>query len=107
MVLDTKSGLILIPIEKWDRAVKALKELIKSRTVTVHRLQQITGFLNHLGKAIFPVRAFTRRYYTKMLGSKLKPHYHINVDWEIKSDSKVWLTFLTQDPMAACRPFVY
>ena len=57
MLLDTRNQLILIPLHKHDRVVKALKELLASRTISVLCLQQITGYLNHLTKAIFPARA--------------------------------------------------
>ena len=96
--------IILVPLEKKDHALKALRELIKKRMVTVHRLQQIVGFLNHLCKAIFPARSFTRRFYYETAG--LKQYHHINVDHETKADVKVWIDFLHSDPMAVCRPFV-
>ena len=106
MLLDTRNKLKLIPLHEKGRAIQALKELLAKRTVTVLRLQQITGFLNHIGKAVFPSHAFTRRYYAKTAGLALKPYHHINVDLELKSDTRMWLTFLTKDPHALCRPFV-
>ena len=68
------------------------------------RLQQITGFLNHICKAVFPARAHIRWYYAKAVGKK--QYHHVNVDQEMKQDTKMWLTFLNKDPLGVCRPFV-
>lgn len=50
-----------------------------------------------------PGRAFTRRFYSKM--GRLKPHHHVRVDAEMKSDCKTWLQFLNMKE-ALCRPFL-
>ena len=74
-------------------------------------LQELCGYLNFLGKAIFSGRSFTRRMYAKYshcvntnkgksLGKfqhkvfALKPHHHIQLDGEFKVDCRVWLQFL-------------
>ena len=44
MGLDGSRQLILILLEKRQHALNELTKLIKKRTVTVHKLQQITGF---------------------------------------------------------------
>ena len=68
----------------------------------------MTGFLNFLNRAIVPGRAFMRRMYAKFTGldKKLKPHHHIKVDTEFKSDCKMWLQFLSYDVSMVSRPYV-
>ena len=68
-------------------------------------MQQITGLLNFISKAIVPGRAFTRRMYCKFSDPKLKQHYHLKIDQELKADCSVWLQFLSDD-RSVCRPFV-
>ena len=77
----------------------------KSRKVTLNQLQKICGFLNFLGRCIIPGRAFTRRLYVYTANDKLKPHHHIRVNAEMRSDLRMWLTFL-QHPSVFCRPFL-
>ena len=105
MGLDSANRLILIPLEKRDCAITSLQHLIKKRTVSVLKLQQISGFLNHLCKAIFLARAFTRKLYMKTAGKK--QHHHVNLDAETKDDCKVWLDFLQEENVSSvCRLFV-
>ena len=35
----------------------------------------------------------------------MKPHYHVNVDWEMKADCMVWLDFLNE-LQSVSRPFI-
>ena len=104
MLLDTENQLILIQIKKKECALRELKYLKSKRIVTVVKLQQITSFLNHLCKSLFPARAYTRRFYSKTNG--LKQHHHVTVDSEMKLDCDVWIDFLQNDPKSVCRPFV-
>ena len=95
--------------------------MIHKRKSTVKELQSLCGFLNFIGKAVFPGRTFTRQMYSKYstvmylpggqvekfkgweidaLGNrtqkfKLKPHHHVRLDTEFKSDCQIWLEFLT------------
>ena len=82
-----------------------IQNLLVSRTITVLKLQQLTGHLNFLENAIFPGRTFTRRLYARYAKLDLKQHYHIKVDKEMKADCHVWLDFL-QNPTSVCRPIV-
>ena len=79
----------------------------RSKKMTVHDLQSLCGFLNFLCRCIVPGRAFTRRLYAgySNVKTKLKPHHHVRITGEIKSDLRVWKTFLSE-PTAFCRPFM-
>ena len=66
----------------------------------------MTGLLNFLNKAITPGRAFTRRMYAKASGLTLKPHHHIRLDREFRSDCEVWCNFLLSTHRGLNRPFI-
>ena len=106
ILLDGESFTLTVPIEKRNKAINLLKEMIDRKKATVKQLQSLCGFLNFLGKAIFLGRTFTRRMYAKYSSfvsldsthkhkqSKLKPHHHICLDAEFKKDCATWLDFL-------------
>ena len=114
-LIDTLNKQVLIPCEKIARGRNMINFVLKicaekkavHRKITVLQLQKICGFLNFIGRAILPDRAFTRRLYAKLQGSngKLLPHYHIRVTEEMKRDLEMWDTFL-QDQSAYCRTFM-
>ena len=105
ILLNTVTQTISILIEKRHKALKLLNEVIKSRTVTVLKLQQLTGLLNFLSTAIIPGRTFTRMMYAKYAYPKLKQHHHIKVDSELRSNCSMWETFLNH-PSSLCRPLI-
>ena len=61
MLLNTVDQTISIPEAKRSKAVQMLRKVIDSEKVTVLTLQQLTGLLNFISRAIVPGRAFTRR----------------------------------------------
>ena len=104
--------LFSIPEDKQLRAVNMTRLMIDKKKVTIYELQQYTGFLNFLCKAIFLGRAFTRRMYDQIpwvtkQGVKLKQHHHVRLDSEFKADCWVWADFLDKKiPWSICRPFI-
>ena len=109
----TTAKVLAIPVEKKNRTLNLLKNFRDKRKATVKQIQSLAGLLNFLNKAIFPGRAFTRRMYSKFAGivndptnKVLKPHHHINLDGEFRSDCLVWEQFLTVQEKLVCRPFV-
>ena len=103
IILNAILQTITIPEEKRIKAVKQIQALLSKKKVTVLQLQRLTGFLNFLCRAFVPGRAFTRRLYAKFSDPKLKQHYHVNMDSEIKLDLQVWLEFLDD---SVPRPFL-
>ena len=101
MLLDTENQVACIQIEKKQKATDFLIKLLKSKKTTVMRIQQITGLLNFLCKAIFPARSFTHHYYAKIAG--LKQYHHVRVNSEMKAYTRMWLTFLNSS-LAMNRP---
>ena len=108
-LIDTENQRVLVPKDKIVRAQNMISHVLnkKSKKLTVLQLQKICGFLNFLGKAIVPGRAFTRRLYAYTSSKKkmLKPHHHLKLSAEMQLDLTMWLEFLF-DQTAFCRPFI-
>ena len=107
MLIDTVNQCVCIPVDKIQKAWQLINEVLnkKSKKVTLNQLQKICGFLNFLGKCVIPGRAFTRRLYVYTSNTLLKPHHHIRVNAEMRSDLTMWITFL-EHPAAFSRPFL-
>ena len=118
ILLDGRNFVLSIPLEKRKKAETVLQLMLSRSKAMVKELQALCGFLNFLGRAIFPGRVFTRRMYAKfgnivtnkgklMTQYKLKPHHHVRLDAEFKRDCKVWLDFLTSDlKLVVNRPMI-
>ena len=95
LLIDTILQIICIPVEKILKGHQLITNALhRKRNITLENLQKITGFLNFLGKAVVPGRAFTRRLYSYE-NKVLKPHHHIDMDAEMKDDLRTWLEFLS------------
>ena len=99
LLIDTIAQIICVPYEKVCKAEELISGVLlkKKKKIQIGQLQKITGFLNFLGKAIVPGRAFTRRLYhieEKALAKNLKQHHHVNLTAEMRMDLKMWLVFL-------------
>ena len=107
LLIDTINQWVCVPVDKVTKAVELIESILdkKSKKVTLLQLQKVCGFLNFLGRCVIPGRAFTRRLYTYTANDKLKPHHHIRINAEMRSDLLMWLTFL-QHPSVFCRPFL-
>ena len=80
ILIDTKEQTISIPLDKCIKALNKLEEAINARTMTILKLQQLTGLLNFISRAIVPGRTFTRRMYAKYAKlTTMKPHYHVSL----------------------------
>ena len=109
VLLDGECLVLVITEEKRTRTLNLLLNLKDRKKATIKEIQSLAGLLNFLNKAVFPGRAFTRRMYAKFSGpanQNLKPHHHIRLDREFKSDCEVWINFLGSSRSAVCRPFV-
>ena len=107
LLINTERRIVCIPIDKVLKARDLILQMLGKQKIrkstTVREMQQLTGFLNFLCKAIVPGRVFTRRLYAQT-GNHLKPHHHISLTHEIKEDLKMWLIFLNHET-AFARPF--
>ena len=110
LLLDTTKQLVCVPIEKIQKARNMINMALskKNSKITLHQLQQITGFLNFLTKAVVPGRAFTRRLYCVEEGAlqkNMKKHHHIKLTREMKMDLELWKVFLDH-PSVYARSFL-
>lgn len=103
LMIDTIRQMVTIPLDKIERGLSELDVIIRSKKITVHQLQKLTGLLNFFCRAVVPGRAFTRRLYAKGVG--LRQHHHIRVDKEMRNDCLVWFQFLEMSE-AVSRPFL-
>ena len=96
LLLDTMNQLVMLPVEKVLKGRMLVEKLINKKKATIQEIQEICGFLNFLGRAIVPGRAFTRRLYTLVDNKqgKLKAHHHVKIKREHKLDLKMWQEFL-------------
>ena len=100
ILLNGSTWTLAIPEDKHLKAVNLLSKLLAKRKATVEEIQKLVGFLNFLGRAIYPGRVFTRCMYAKFAGpqfTKLKKYHHIKLDAEFKEDCTVWLQFLEDE----------
>ena len=108
-LIDTEKQQVLVPEEKIIRARNMIEHILMKRTkkLTLLQLQKICGFLNFIGRAIVPGRAFTRRLYAYTSSKKriLKPHHHIRLEPEMVMDLQMWKKFIDNQSIF-CRPFI-
>ena len=106
LLIDAINQIVSVPVEKIKTALSLINQVLNKRNITLKQLQKIAGFLNFLGRAVVPGRAFTRRLYLMTKGTQnLKPHHHLRIKPEIKKDLEMWSTFL-QHPTCYSRPFL-
>ena len=89
----TETMTMSLPKEKVDKAIGLIKSMLSCSKTTVKQIQVITGLLNYCTKIVPSGRAFLRRLYDLTSGAKHQSH-HVRVTCEVKSDLKVWLSFL-------------
>ena len=104
LLIDTELQMIFILIEKINKALNLIEKILNKKKIRLKTLQQMTGYLNFLGKSVVPGRAFTRRLYAN-INPKLKKHHHLPVTQEMKLDLEVWKIFL-ESPDAFSRKFM-
>ena len=104
LLLDSDLQLVMIPKEKIEQGCELVMHMLAKKKMTLQDLQKLTGFLNFLGRAIVPGRAFTRRLYAHT-SNVLMPHHHIRITNEMKLDLELWKTFL-HHPTVFSHPFV-
>ena len=116
MLLNGYVKSLSVPEDKIVKARNMLEYAIDNKKVTVKFVQQLTGVLNFLNRAIVPGRAFTRGMYSKLSvkfhnnkNVVLKQHHHLHLNADFLQDCCVWLKFLKQassHETRICRPFL-
>ena len=93
--LDTVGMFSSIPHEKIEIFSKLIDFLLESKSVTLKKIQSLSGMLNFCCGVIAPERIFSRRLYNLTIGVS-KPYYHIKISKQVKEDLLVWKRFLLQ-----------
>ena len=93
--LDTQNMLACLPEEKVKKFSDLIDEFLGVKSVTLKKMQSLTGMLNFSCGVISPGRAFSRRLYNLTIGVQ-KPYYHIKLSKDVKEDLRVWKRFLHQ-----------
>ena len=111
ILLDGNKHVLVVPAEKRVKALNLINWAISKKKVTIKFIQQLTGTLNFLNRAIVPGRAFTRGMYAKLKltdkdGKNLKQHHHVWLNQQFLEDCKMWKTFLVSGWLQLCRPFI-
>ena len=113
ILMDGERLLLGIPLERQQKALKLLNEILDKKKSTIKQLQVLTGYLNFLTKVIFAGCTFMRRMYSKCSQYKtssskpLKLYHHVKLDQEFRFDCEIWKVFLANHTEAAvCRPMV-
>ena len=113
LLLNGRQFIISIPLEKKIKAETLLRAMLVRPKTMIKDLQALCGYLNFIGRAVYPGRVFTRRMYAKYAGlvdikaiggipaKKYvpKPYHHIRIDREFKSDCEIWLRFITEQSL--------
>ena len=111
MLLDGSRHVLVVPEEKKYKAIGLLKQVKSVKKITIKKVQELTGLLNFLARAVIPGQMYTRNMYNKLKicdkqGKPLKQYHHVSVDTAFKSDCEMWLDFLTSGNQCLCQPFV-
>ena len=103
LLIDTQRQLILLPVEKIEKARYLIEIMLAKKKSTVAQIQQLCGILNFFSKCIIPARVFTRRLYAMTAGTTkmMKPDHHISLKWDVRMDLELWLTFLNNSGIYA------
>ena len=112
ILLDGERHTLSIPESKRCKALNLINYAIEKRKVMVRFVQQLTGTLNFINRAIVPGRAFTKGMYDKLKlkdkhGNPLKQHHHISLKGTFIDDCLVWKQFLhNATAHELCCPFI-
>ena len=66
MLLDGKNCVLAVPQEKCVKALNLLRLALDQKKITIKQIQNITGTLNFIHRAIVPGRTFTHSMYDKL-----------------------------------------
>ena len=112
ILINGKDHCLCIPEEKRRKALGMIDWVIQNRKVTIRFVQQLTGMLNFLNRAIVPGRAFTKGMYDKLKlrdrqGNLLKQYHHMKLGESFIEDCRIWKQFLMNASASElCRPFI-
>ena len=93
--LDTIKFEARLPLDKLDKCMRLIQDVLAKPKITLKKLQQITGTLSFACQDVVPGRAFLRRLINLSIGLS-KQFQHVRLNSEAKKDLQTWQTFLIQ-----------
>ena len=82
-----------LPVDKIQKATELLSKYSRKRSIRLHELQSLLGFLAFCCKVILPGRCFLRRLIDLTIGTSNRWH-HITLKSQARADMAAWLEFL-------------
>ena len=92
IIIDTLQGQLHLPEDKLQRMMQIVSEWLPRKVCTRRELESLIGTLQHAAKVIRPGRSFLRRAIS-LLSIAKRPHHHIRLNHEFKSDLMWWKVF--------------
>ncbi len=91
---DTDKMMLFLPADKLERVSTLLADWEGKKKCTKRELQSLIGQLQHVATIVKPGRTFLRRMYD-LLSVAEKPHHHIRLNQNFKSDLAWWVSLLS------------
>ena len=91
--LDCCKNEARLPMEKVEKCLSAIRNLLSRRKVTLKELQSLIGLLNFACSVIVPGRVFLRKLINLTMGVT-HSHHFLRLTNETKKDLRIWDTFL-------------
>ena len=92
IIIDTLQGQLCLPEDKLQRMMQMMTEWLPCKVCIRKELESLIGTLQHTCKVIRPGRSFLRRAISLLSVAK-RPHHHIRLNHEFKSDLMWWKVF--------------
>ena len=93
--IDTQLGILRLPEEKLQRLLQMTTAWLKRKACTRRELESLIGSLQHAFKVVRPGRSFLRQAISLLSVAK-RPHHHIRLNQEFRSDIMWWAAFARQ-----------
>ena len=90
--LNTIDMFASIPEDKVIKFTNLIDEFLAIKSVTLRKLQSLTGMLNFCCGIIRPARIFSRRLYNLTVAIQ-KSYYHVKLTLDVKIDLEAWKSF--------------
>ena len=94
IILDSDKMQCRLPLDKIERIMCFIKELLSKRSCTKRELLQLLGHMNFASRVILAGRAFVS-YLLSLASSVTELYHYVHLNYECKQDLFMWIEFLT------------
>ena len=92
ITIDTLQGQLHLPEDKLQRLLLLVSEWLPCKACTRRELESLIGSLQHTCKVVRPGRSYLR-WAIDLLSIAKRPHHHIRLNHEFRSDLMWWKVF--------------